>query len=203
MRNGEFGNKKNFASLTYFLYSTFDIPHSSFMRLPVWRPLYHSLKAFGAPVEWEISVGAAVFRVDGGERRYLILRYPSGHFDFPKGHMEKGETEEGTLRRETEEETGICTLRILPRRTSIRYFYVAKGSERERRIREGRGFWIFKAVHFYPAETDESDVKISHEHTGFEWLPYEAALEKLTFENAKEVLRRAEWCVRKEDASGL
>lgn len=168
------------------------------MKLPVWKPLYYFLKTFGAPVEWEVSVGAAVFRVNERSRSYLILRYPSGHFDFPKGHMESGESEEDTLRRETEEETGIRTLRVIPNRTSIRYFYIAKGSERERRVREGRGFWIFKAVHFYPAETDEAEVRISHEHTGFEWLPYESALGKLTFENAKEVLRQAEVCARKE-----
>lgn len=168
------------------------------MKLPVWKPLYYFLKTLGVSVEWEVSVGAAVFRVNDGVRSYLILRYPSGHFDFPKGHMESGESEEDTLRRETEEETGIRTLRVIPDRTSIRYFYIAKGSERERRIREGRGFWIFKAVHFYPAETDETEVRISHEHTGFEWLPYENALGKLTFENAKEVLRQAEACARKE-----
>lgn len=173
------------------------------MKLPVWKPLHILLKLLGAPVEWEVSVGAAVFRVDDGRRMYLILRYPSGHFDFPKGHMEEGETEDDTLRRETEEETGIRDLRILPERTSIRYFYVAKGSERERRTRERRGYWIFKAVHFYPAETHESGVRISHEHTGFEWLPYGEALEKLTFVNAKDVLRRAEALARKEDASGL
>lgn len=171
------------------------------MKLPVWKSLYILLKTFGFPVEWEVSVGAAVFRVESGRRIYLILRYPSGHFDFPKGHMEAGETEEDTLRRETEEETGIRTLRVFPDRTSIRYFYVAKGSERERRNRERRGYWIFKAVHFFPAETEEADIRISHEHTGFEWLPYEAALEKLTFENAKEVLRQAESRVRKESSS--
>ena len=77
-------------------------------------------------------------------------------------------------------------------RESIRYFYVAKGGERTRREREGRGIRIFKQVHFYPAETDEAEVRISHEHIGFEWLPYEEALAKLTFDNAKRVLASAE-----------
>jgi len=173
------------------------------MKLPVWKPLYLFLKLAGFPVEWEVSVGTAVFRLENGQRAYLILKYPSGHFDFPKGHMEEGESEEETLRRETEEETGIRELRILPDRTSIRYFYVAKGGERERRIREGRGRIIFKVVHFYPAETKETEVRISHEHTGFEWLPYEEAIGRLTFENAKEVLRRAEDQARKETPLGL
>ncbi len=167
------------------------------MKLPVWKPLYLFLKLFGAPVEWEVSVGASVFRVENGERKYLILRYPSGHYDFPKGHIEAGETEEETLRRETEEETGIRTLSVYPDRESIRYFYIAKGSEGVRRREEGRGTWIFKQVHFYPAETEESSVTISHEHVGFVWLPFEAALERLTFANAKRVLTAAEDYMRK------
>lgn len=162
------------------------------MNIPVWKPIYLLFKLFGASVEWEVSVGAAIFRVENGRRLYLVLRYPSGHYDFPKGHVEIGESEEDTLRRETEEETGITNLSVFPVRESIRYFYVAKGGERTRRRREGRGTKVFKQVHFYPAETSDTDIRISHEHIGFEWLPYERAYAKLTFENAKRVLARAE-----------
>lgn len=162
------------------------------MKLPVRKPIYLLLKLLGASVEWEVSVGAAIFRVENGRRLYLVLRYPSGHYDFPKGHVEAGETEEDTLRRETVEETGIARLTVFPARESIRYFYVAKGGERTRREREGRGIRVFKQVHFYPAETDERGVRLSHEHTGFEWLPYGEASARLTFDNAKRVLAAAE-----------
>lgn len=162
------------------------------MKPPVWKPIYYLFRLFGAPVSWEVSAGAAIFRVEKGERFYLVLRYPSGHFDFPKGHVESGETDEEALRRETEEETGIRALSILPDRKSIRYFYVAKGEERTWRTRDRRGLWIFKAVHFRPAETTESAVVISDEHTGFEWLPYAEARRRLTFENARLVLDMAE-----------
>jgi 8-oxo-dGTP pyrophosphatase MutT (NUDIX family) len=162
------------------------------MKPPVWKPLYLLFRLFGAPVAWEVSAGSAVFRVENGQRLYLVLRYPSGHFDFPKGHVEEGETEEEALRRETREETGIDDLRILRGRTSIRYFYTAKGEEAGWRKRDGRGLWIFKAVHFRPAETTRSDVTISDEHIGFEWLPYGEARKKLTFENARRVLDMAE-----------
>jgi 8-oxo-dGTP pyrophosphatase MutT (NUDIX family) len=102
--------------------------------------------------------------------------------------MEDRETEEMTLRRETEEETGIRDLKVFAKRVSISYFYAAKGNEREKRLKAGRGVWIFKQVHFYPAQTSEREVRISREHIGFIWLPYEEALVKVTFANARRIL---------------
>ncbi|MFZ1626428.1 MAG: NUDIX domain-containing protein [Candidatus Moraniibacteriota bacterium] len=170
------------------------------MRLPVNKLLCQTLGLFGFPVVWEVSVGSVLFRtVLDGTREYLILQYPSGHFDFPKGHMEVGETEEETLRRETEEETGIQDIQVYRERVSIRYFYEARGNEYERRIREKRGTWIFKVVHFYPAlASGASEVKISHEHIGSLWLPFNRAIEKVTFENAKRVLQSTEDYLRQQ-----
>lgn len=168
------------------------------MQLPVFKPLFILLKILGFPVIWEVSVGAVVFRVENGKRQYLLLHYPSGHFDFPKGHIESGETEEMTLIRETEEESGINDLKVYSERTNIRYFYVAKGNEREKRLRDKQGIWIFKQVHFYPAETQTRNIRISHEHIGSLWLPYEEALAKVTFENAKRVLAETEAYLRSQ-----
>ncbi|NCQ06263.1 MAG: NUDIX domain-containing protein [Candidatus Moranbacteria bacterium] len=162
------------------------------MRLPVIKPLYFLLKIFGFPVIWEVSIGTILYHMKDGKREYLLLHYPSGHYDFVKGHMETGETEEMTLRRETEEETGITDLHLFPLRQSTKFFYIARGSERVKRIKAKRGIWIFKQVHFYPAETKAEDVKISFEHTGFLWLPYEKAVEKITFDNAKNILVQTE-----------
>ena len=43
--------------------------------------------------------------------------------------------------------------------------------------------WIFKLVVFYLAETKTENIKLSEEHVGFAWLPYNEALKKLTFKN--------------------
>ncbi|HLC95325.1 MAG TPA: NUDIX domain-containing protein [Patescibacteria group bacterium] len=162
------------------------------MLVPVFKPLYFLLKLLGCSVAWEVSVGAVIFRMEGKQRLYLLLHYPSGYFDFPKGHMEAGETETMTLIRETKEETGIHDVHIFPKRITISYFYVAKGNEQARRLRTGKGIRIFKKVYFYPAQTDTQTVSISHEHIGYVWLPYEEALKKVTFENAKRVLAETE-----------
>ena len=141
----------------------------------------------------EKSVGAVIFRRDGsGNRSFLLLHYPSGHWDFPKGHVEKGESEKDTLRRETMEETGIKDLEIIPGfRKQIIYFYRAKGREREKRLHSGRGIFILKKVVFYLAETEEQDIELSFEHVDHVWLPEGMAEKRITFPDPKKIFRMA------------
>lgn len=165
------------------------------MQLPVNKLLYRILTWAGISTAWETSVGAVLYRdTRSGNREYLLLQYPSGHFDFAKGHVEEGESEIETLRRETEEETGLSQVEVRETsRMSIRYFYIAKGSEREKRLKAGRGLWIFKEVHFYPARVSiEAVIALSHEHIGYVWLPYAEAVQKATFDNAKNLIVETE-----------
>lgn len=137
----------------------------------------------------EKSVGAVVFRKDGNKIKYLLLHYRSRHWDFPKGHVEKEETEEDTLRREVAEETGIKSLKILSGFTqSTGYFYAAKGEEKKRRISEQRRTKIKKQVVYYLAETPEEAIKISSEHINFRWLSFPEAFKKITYKNSRNIL---------------
>ena len=44
----------------------------------------------------------------------LLLQYPQGHWDFPKGHVEEGDDSFiATARRELSEETGITDLKFI------------------------------------------------------------------------------------------
>jgi 8-oxo-dGTP pyrophosphatase MutT (NUDIX family) len=140
----------------------------------------------------EKSCGAVVFRdapATGGQKRkthepariYLLLHYEEGHWDFPKGRVEAGEDELATATRETREETGIADLVFIGGfRERIGYSY----------RREGKT--LHKEVFFFIARTHSADVRLSSEHVGFVWLPYEDALARLTYDNAKDVLRKAE-----------
>ena len=134
----------------------------------------------------EKSCGIVVFRKENGIRKYLLLHYPSGHWDFPKGHVEEGENEHETARRELEEETGISDLKFLDDfREPISYVY-----KKNRKPSN-------KQVVFFLGETGTKDIKISFEHKGSLWLPYAEALSKVTFENARKVLTLAEKFMQK------
>ena len=128
----------------------------------------------------EYSAGAIIFRKEEGKKLYLLLHYLSGHWEFPKGHIEKGEEEKETARRETEEETGIKSIDIVEGfKEPIKYYFRVKKRT------------ILKKVIFYLAETDVKKIKLSEEHIGFKWLVYKEAKKQLTFKNAKKILEKA------------
>jgi bis(5'-nucleosidyl)-tetraphosphatase len=154
----------------------------------------------GIPVAYEVSVGAVIVRRSRAGFQCLLLQYPHGHWDFVKGHIEPGESREETLRREAQEEAGIENLSIVAGfRERTRYFYIAKGSEREKRLRLKKGLWIFKTVYFYLAETDMEEVTLSHEHIGSAWLPFPEAIKRVTFPATKRILQRAEEFLKKKE----
>jgi len=147
----------------------------------------------------EKSAGAIIYRKEGDKIYYLLLHYFPGHWEFAKGHLDPGETEEETVRREAFEETGIDDLKIAPGfKKYIKYFfrqYKDNISEEDRK--KGKTPWVFKMVTFFVAQTKIKDVKVSPEHTGFLWLPINEAIKKTTFKNSKRLLKEAnEFIVR-------
>ena len=134
----------------------------------------------------EKSCGVVLFN----EQKVLLLQYATGqkegewdlqgHWDFPKGHVDKGETEIGTATRELEEETGIKNIILLDNiRKTINY----KIQKRDRKIS--------KEVVFFIATTVETEINLSHEHVDYGWFDFTSALKQLTYDNARSVLSEA------------
>ena len=128
----------------------------------------------------ETSAGVVLFRKENEKILFLLLHYPSGHWDFVKGKMEEGELEKETAIRETEEETGITDVKFLDGFEEwIQYNFQFEGE------------LVNKKVVFFLGETKTRDVKISHEHLNYTWVDYATAMEKTTFDNAKTVLSKS------------
>ena len=129
----------------------------------------------------ETSAGIVVFRKENEKNMFLLLHYPSGHWDFVKGKMERGESTHETATRETQEETGITDIKYLENFEEwIKYNFQYQGELAQ------------KKVVFFLAETKTEEIIISHEHSGFIWTDYNSAMEKTTFDNAKTVLTKAQ-----------
>ena len=134
----------------------------------------------------EKSCGVVLFN----EQKVLLLQYPTGqkegewdlqgHWDFPKGHVDKGETEIETATRELEEETGIKKIILLKNfRKTINYTF-QKGDRK-----------IAKEVVFFIATTVEKEINLSHEHIDYGWFDFTSGLKQLTYNNACSVLKEA------------
>jgi 8-oxo-dGTP pyrophosphatase MutT (NUDIX family) len=129
----------------------------------------------------ETSAGIVLFRKENEKNMFLLLHYPSGHWDFVKGKMERGESTHETATRETQEETGITDIKYLENFEEwIEYNFQYQGE------------LVQKKVVFFLAETKTEEIIISHEHSGFIWTDYNSAMEKTTFDNAKTVLTKAQ-----------
>jgi len=127
----------------------------------------------------EVSAGIILFN-ESENRKFLLLNYPSKHWDFVKGKMENGETTHETALRETKEETGISDVEFLDGfEEEIEYYFRAENQD------------IHKKVIFFLGKTKTLDIILSHEHLDFIWLDYDNALNKITYDNAKNLLKKS------------
>lgn len=124
-------------------------------------------------MKYEKSCGAIIIDND----KVLVLQQIAGHWGFPKGHVEKGETEAQTAKREIKEETNLD----VEINNNFRYtenYSPAEGVEKE--------------VVYFIAQKIGGEIKVQQEEVKeIEWLSFNEAIEKLTYENSKELLRKA------------
>ena len=135
--------------------------------------------------EYVKSCGVIIFHIPKNSKNkndyeFLLLHYESGHWDYVKGHVEKNETEIETALRELDEETSLKDVKVIKGyKEDLSYIF----SHNKQLIN--------KTVVYFLAESKENNIKISDEHIDYIWLPYKEALEKLTFQNAKNLLKKA------------
>lgn len=127
----------------------------------------------------QFSAGIVTYIKNDQAIEYLLLHYPNGYWDLPKGKIEKGESKEEAAMRELFEETGLSA-NIKPGfQTELNYFFKEAGEP------------VNKDVYFFVGQTNSKQVRLSHEHIGYVWLSFEKALKQLTYQNAKDTLTKA------------
>jgi len=132
------------------------------------------------------SAGVIVYFKRKDKIQYLLLRYSKGHWDFPKGGIEKDETKEQAALRELKEEAGQLVQLHEKFEHSFEYFF-----------KDNDGDLAKKKVYFFIGKTKSKKVALSHEHTDFAWLELDDALQKLTYDNAKTLLKKADAFLKK------
>ena len=58
-------------------------------------------------MKYEKSCGSVIYKFENNSTYILLIKHNKGHWSFPKGHMETGETEYQTAIREVKEETNL------------------------------------------------------------------------------------------------
>ena len=128
----------------------------------------------------EKSCGAVVFTKEKGKIRYLIVQSKQGIYGFPKGHVEKNETELQTALREVLEETGLTVSPIPGFREEISYSFSRGDGE------------IQKQVVFFLAQASEQTPKAQEtEIDRIIYMDYETAVSSLQYDDVKIVLTKA------------
>lgn len=128
----------------------------------------------------EKSCGTVPFEIRNGKIYYLLTQArDDGYCGFPKGHVEKGESEIETAYRETWEETSVRPRIFEDFRVQVSY-----------RMNSGRR----KTVVYFLAEYTGQTPRYNHgfERLNYLILPLDEALEALTYENTREILKEAD-----------
>ncbi|MFZ6035866.1 MAG: bis(5'-nucleosyl)-tetraphosphatase [Patescibacteria group bacterium] len=129
----------------------------------------------------EKSVGAVIFIDQPKPIKYLVVQYRHRGWEFVRGHVERGESEIETARREIYEETGLTKLDLIDGFRESRVW----------QFRKNDGQRISKEAVFFLARAPRTRVRLNEENLAFAWLSYRAAYHRLAFSQSKKILTRA------------
>ena len=120
---------------------------------------------------YEKSCGAIIFN---DKNEVLLIQQNSGNWGFPKGHMEKGETEVQTAIREIKEETNVDI------EINEKYRYEILYLQREDMTKT--------VVYFVAKEINNNEIKLQDiELQNYKWTKPEEVANTLTYDNITDL----------------
>lgn len=136
-------------------------------------------------MQYEKSCGAVVYRKYHGNTEILLIKHVnSGHWSFPKGHVEADETEVETAKREIMEETSIEALIDSTFRETVSY-------SPKKDVQKEVVYFIAKAknTNFVLQKSEVSEAK---------WVDINYAYNILTYDNDKNIVNKAKVAIKKD-----
>ncbi|MEX2180850.1 MAG: NUDIX hydrolase [Gemmatimonadaceae bacterium] len=129
----------------------------------------------------EVSAGGIVFRREGDQPLFLLIRDPYRNWGFPKGHLKDGEEPAAAALREVAEETGLAELELRAPVETIDWTFRFRGRP------------VHKVCHFFLMETPERRTAPQRDEgiTACRWAAFDEALKLISYANARSVLARA------------
>ena len=108
--------------------------------------------------------------------KVLLIKQTMGHWGFPKGHVEKGETEIETAIREVKEETNLNVEIEADKRYTMEYM-TDKGN--------------LKQVVLFIAKYTEGEIKAQEcEVKDIKWIEFDKAIDIITYDNTRELFKQ-------------
>lgn len=128
------------------------------------------------------AAGVIAYRYNNDTLEFLLVQHRHGHWEFPKGKLDAGETERQAAIRELAEEAGVtCELHDGFCQT-ISYTFFDRYANQQ----------LDKQVHFFLGVIAEGQhVTISDEHSDSIWLTYEQAQKYLSHTESHGLLEKA------------
>ncbi len=124
---------------------------------------------------------------------FLLIQHQAGHWAFPKGHADPGESAIETAKRELEEETGIRDYEVLEERSFVEYYSFvqeAVPSSVKHYSFAKEGELIEKTVTYFVAFVNSMEVVLQAEEVqNSAWIAFDEAINLITFDGNRGVLR--------------
>ncbi|MEG2814099.1 MAG: NUDIX domain-containing protein, partial [Oscillospiraceae bacterium] len=134
-------------------------------------------------MQYEKSCGAIVYRKHHGNIELLLIKNANGgHWSFPKGHVEEGETEEQTALREIMEETSIEVTLDASFREVITY-------APKRDVVKDVVYFLAKALTYDYIPQIEEISKIK-------WVEINNAQQILSYDNDRQIVAKAKLIIK-------
>ena len=128
-------------------------------------------------MKFEKSCGAIIFRKENNIIETLLIRMIGGHWSYPKGHVEKDETEVETALREIKEETNLEVI------LDTRFREITTYSPKPDVLKDVIYFIGFaKTTNVLVQETEVSE---------YMWIDIKDAINYITFDEDKKIFKKA------------